>query len=196
MPTLIIVASLLILNVSPSHTGNISAGVPAEAARQNNEAKPSAEQPKIDPVKEADIRKLMELSGSKALATQTMDGMEKSIKPLMANSLPPGEYRDTLIDLFFAKFHARRNTQQLLDLAVPIYDKYFSDQEIKGLIEFYGTPLGQKALGVLPKLMGELQAAGRVWGDGIGRQCMIEVLAENPELAKGLSAAQTNARPQ
>jgi hypothetical protein len=114
----------------------------------------------------------------------------------MANSLPPGEYLDKLIELFFAKFHARRDAQQILDLAVPVYDKYLSDQEIRGLIEFYRTPLGQKYLGVLPKLMGELQAAGRDWGEGIGRQCMMEVLAENPELAQGLSAAQTNAKPR
>src|SRR5262245_61606994 len=64
----------------------------------------SATQSKIDPAKEADIRKLLDLVGTKALVSQTIDSMSKSIKPLLTNSLPPGQYREKLVDLFFAKF--------------------------------------------------------------------------------------------
>jgi len=86
--------------------------------------------------------------------------------------------------------------QQLLDLAVPIYDKYYSDDEIKQLIHLYETPMGQKMLKVMPKVLGELQAAGEKWGEGMGRQSMTEVLAEHPELEKALQAAQKTARTQ
>jgi hypothetical protein len=78
-----------------------------------------AAQAKIDPAKEADIRKLLELAGTKALVSQTMESMSKSIKPLLTNSLPPGDYREKLVDLFFAKFTAKADVQHLLDLAVP-----------------------------------------------------------------------------
>jgi len=157
---------------------------------------PSAAQLKVDPAKEADIRRLLDLAGTKALITQTMNAMEKSIKPVLVNSFPPGEYREKLIDLFLVKFHSKADTQHLLDLAVPIYDKYLSHDEIKGLIQFYGTPLGQKTLNVLPTLLGELQEEGRKWGEEIGRQSMLEVLSEHPELAKALQAAQKPAQPQ
>ncbi len=156
---------------------------------------PSAGQLKIDPAKEADIRLLLDLTGATALMTQTMDRMEKSIKPLMANSLPPGEYRQKLIDLFFVKFHSKVDTPHLLDLAVPIYDKYLSHEEIKGLIQFYRTPLGQKAISVLPKVSGELGEEGKKWGEGIGRQSMLEVLAEHPDLAEALAAAKKANQP-
>jgi hypothetical protein len=147
---------------------------------------------KIDPAKEADIRRLLDLVGTKALIVQTMDSMSKSIKPLLTNSLPPGEYREKLVDLFFAKFSAKADVQHMLDLAVPVYDKNFSHQEIRSLIEFYQTPLGQKAIATLPKVSAEMQEQGRKWGEDVGRQCMVDVLSEHPELANALNAAQSN----
>ena len=78
----------------------------------------------------------MELAGVSQLALQLMDGMEKNIRPLMVNAFPPGAYREQLIDLFFAKFHQKATPKQILDLAVPVYDKYYSDEDIKGLIGF------------------------------------------------------------
>jgi uncharacterized protein len=149
---------------------------------------------KIDPAKEADIRRLLDLAGTKALVVQTMDSMSKSIKPLLTNSLPPGEYREKLVDLFFAKFSAKADVEHLLDLAVPVYDKNFSHQEIRSLIEFYQTPLGQKAMATLPKVTAEMQEQGRKWGEDLGRQCMVEVLSEHPELADALNNAQSNAQ--
>jgi hypothetical protein len=121
--------------------------------------------------------------------------MEKSIKPLMTSSLPAGEYREKLIELFFAKFHSKVDLEELLNLVVPIYDKYLSDEDIKGLIEFYSTPLGQKALTVVPKVMAEAQDEGRKWGQNVGRDCMKEVLAEHPEFMKDLASAHKNTQP-
>jgi hypothetical protein len=116
--------------------------------------------------------------------------MGKSMKPILTNSLPPGDYREKVVDLFFAKFSSRLNLQKMLDLAVPIYDKNFSQQEIRGLIEFYQTPLGQKTIATLPKLSAELREEGRKLGEAIGRDSMMEVLAEHPELAEAMNAAQ------
>lgn len=80
-------------------------------------------------------------------------------------------------------------------MAVVRYDEQFSDEDIKGLISFYGTPLGQKAVSVLPKLTIELQQDGQVLGQQVGRESMIEVLAEHPELAKALQNAGQGTAP-
>ena len=162
----------------------------APAAGQTRPATALPAQSPIDPAKEADIRHLLDVTGARSLANQTMANMENSIKPMMTNALPPGEYRAKLIDLFFTKFQAKVDTQHLVDLAVPIYDKYLSDDDIKGLTQFYQTPLGQKTLTVLPKLLGECQEAGRKWGSDVGRQSMLEVLAEHPELEKAMEDQQ------
>ncbi len=155
-----------------------------------------ASRAKIDlkQTKEADIRRLLELTHAGALATQTMNSMEGNIKPLMTNSFPAGEYREKLIDLFFVKFHSKFDEQTILDLAVPVYDKYYSDDEVKDLIRLYQTPLGQKMLATMPKLMAELQAAGEKQGQELGRQSMLEVLAEHPEMEKALQDAQKTAQ--
>jgi hypothetical protein len=152
--------------------------------------------PKIDPQKEADIRHLLDTTGASNLAVQVMGNMEKNIRPLMTNALPPGEYREQLVELFFQKYHQKRDPNKIIDMAVPAYDKYFSDDEIKGLIQFYSTPVGKKALTVMPQLMGELQNAGSNYGQELGRQCMLEVLAEHPDVAKALEQAAKAEHPQ
>jgi hypothetical protein len=153
-------------------------------------AEQSNEQSRIDPAKEADIRRLLDVAGATTLIEQTMDAAVKNIKPLMTNSLPPGDYREKLVDLFFDKFRSKADKQQFIDLVVPIYDKYLSDEDVKGLIQFYSTPLGHKALSVLPRLAIESQEAGRKWGETLGRQSLLEVIAEHPDLAKAMEAAQ------
>src|SRR5437763_1129174 len=133
-------------------------------------------------------------SGERSL--KMTESMETNIKPLMTNAFPPGEYREKLIDLFFAKFQSKADMRELLNIAVPAYNKYYTHEEVLGLIEFYSTPLGKKTISVMPNLMGELQEAGRKWGEGLGRDSMIEVLSEHPELEKALEAAKKGPAPQ
>jgi len=168
------------------------AAAPPAAASQ---AAPAAAP--IDPAKAADIQRLIEVAGMKDLLTQTMGSMEANIRPNLEGSLPPGEYRARLIDLFFEKFRAKLTIQDFLDMAAAAYDKYLTDDDIKGLIQFYQTPLGQKTLTILPKLTLELQSEGMKKGEEAGRDAMNEVLTEHPDLAKALQdAAQGNAPPR
>jgi hypothetical protein len=155
----------------------------------------SATSSKIDPAKEAAIRQLINMTGGTSVVNQVMDGMQKNMKPMMANMLPPGDYRDKLIDLFFERFRSKADVRELVDMAVRMYDKYLSEEEIKGLIQFYSTPLGQKTLTVLPKLMVELQGESMKWGQDLGRESMQEVLSEHPELRKALEDASQSAKP-
>ena len=146
-----LIAMLLLLGClsTPAQT------VPPASADQQSGTTAEIAHPKIDPVKEADIRHLMEVAGTKALMTQVMGTIETSIKPVLNNLFPPGEYRERLVDLFIAKFKSEGDLQQLSDSIVPIYDKYFSDKEIKELTQFYQTPLGRKTIEVMPKVLAE-----------------------------------------
>lgn len=173
---------------TPSTADQDSNGTLAAAAAQ------SRVRVRDEEVKKSDIRHLLEITGAANLATQSMDEMEKSMRPLIAGALPPGEYRDKLVELFFEKFKSKRSPDQMLAVIIPIYDKYYSDDDIKELIRLYETPIGQKMLSVLPKLAAESQAAGRTWGEQIGRQSMLEVLAEHPELQAALQNAKKTAQ--
>jgi Spy/CpxP family protein refolding chaperone len=187
MKSAIALAGLLVvcsLNASAQNKPAASATLPSADSR--------AGAPWIDPAKEKDIRRLLEMTGAKQRMSLTIDGMEKSVRPLMERSLPPGDYRDKLIEAFFARFHSKLDLEQQLDLAVPLYDKAFSDEEIKGLIAFYETPLGRKLASTSPQLTSEMMEAGRKWGEQLGRTTMAEVLNEHPEFEQAIEDAAKN----
>jgi uncharacterized protein len=167
----------------------------ADPTKRVSPAAPSAKNSGIAPEKEKDIRRLLELVGTKALMAQAMGEMEKATRPELENSLPVGDYREKLIEAFFAKFRQKFDVQKMVDLAVPIYDKYFSLEEVRGLIRFYETPLGQKSVSVLPQLTAELMNEGRQLGEDAARQSMMEALAEHPDLEKQMEDAQKAAQP-
>ncbi len=155
---------------------------PAQAASVNSA-------PNIDPAKEKAIRNMFEVLGTTKMMQQVIAGMSSNMKPMLMSSLPPGEYREKLADLFFQKFQSKIRVEQLLDLTVPIYAKYFSKEEIEGLTRFYQTPLGQKALSVLPQTVIEMQTESMKLGEKLGREAMAEVLDEHPDLKKALEEA-------
>jgi hypothetical protein len=166
---------------TPAQTQTPTASVEVEKARKKIA--------KISPEKLADIQKLLDLVGTRKLVEQTMNESTKQMRPALVSALPPGAYRDKLIDLFIAKFKEKFDSNELLELTIPAYDKHFSHEEINGLIAFYQTPLGQKSQSVLPQLMQELQQAGASMGEQLGRSSMAEVLTEHPELAKQMETA-------
>ena len=65
-----------------------------------------------------------------------------------------------------------------------IYDKHFTDDEIKGLLQFYGSPLGQKVAGEMPKINRETQAAVRSAGGKAAREALAEVKQKNLEVGQ------------
>ena len=176
-------------DASSPATGSDSDQSVAAAARANKQSK-------IDPQKEADIRRLLQLMGAERAMTQAMANMETNIRPLLTSSFPAGEYRDRLIQLFFDKFHSKIDPQELIGLAMPVYDKYLSDADVKGLIDFYSTPLGEKVINVLPDIVAESGERGRQWGEKIGRESMIEVLQEHPEMKEALQARKKDTLPK
>jgi hypothetical protein len=163
------------------------AAPPPAAAQSTSSAQDSVAA--IDPKKEAAIRNMFEVTGMIKIMQETISNMVAQMRPVMMTSLPQGEYREKLVDLFFEKFQSKLDLKKLLELAVPIYAKYYTTEEIGQLTEFYKTPIGKKSLAVTPKTMSEMQAAGGKMGEEIGRQTMMEVLAEHPDLAKALSDA-------
>ena len=155
---------------------------------------PPAPVRKVDPATEADIRQLMDLLGTRDSVARSFSSMESNMRPLLLRALPPGAYRERLVELFFEKFQTKISPQDLLNLAVPLYGQYLTDADIKGLIQFYKTPLGRKWVSVQPKVGESLLPEAHSMGREIGRQTMIEVLEEHPDLAQELKAAEIAAR--
>lgn len=99
---------------------------------------------------------LLEVANTKEMLDQMMssisDMMEQQFKSL---KLPPeGEeaaaaFQREIID-WFSEFFV---WEQMRDLYVDIYVDVFTEDELKELIRFYQSPLGQKVLKKMPELM-------------------------------------------
>jgi uncharacterized protein len=134
----------------------------------------------IDPAKEADIRSLLELVGAKdtlqdAAGNATEQYRQKVIETSTSNDRAQAFVNNYLAD-FQKKFDANAVNEQLVE----IYDKHFSDEEIKGLLEFYGSPLGQKVAAELPKINREVQFATRTASTQAARQAWRDLRADYP----------------
>ncbi len=119
----------------------------------------------IDPTKEKDIRHLLDATGAGKIGVQVMAQMLSSFRTSMPSV--PGSFWDD--------FQKRIHPEQLVDMVVPIYDRHFTDADIKALIAFYETPAGKKFIAATPAITQESMAAGQAWGKQVA-QSVIEQL--------------------
>lgn len=112
--------------------------------------------------KRAEIRQLIVLTGA---ANVSADALRQIIAPLRSGfPQVPDEFWDT--------FTKEVRSDELIDLVVPIYDKYYTRAEIHDLTMFYQSPVGQKTIKVLPKLSADAIDAGQEWGRTVADRAM------------------------
>jgi uncharacterized protein len=114
----------------------------------------------IDPQKEKDIRTLLDLSGAAKLGMQVIDQMITQMRQIHPD-VPPD---------FWDAFKKEANAEDFTNLVVPIYAKHFSDDEVKELIKFYKSPIGQKLVREQPQMMRESMIVGQQWGFQLGQK--------------------------
>jgi uncharacterized protein len=136
----------------------------------------------IDPAKKASILKLMEVTGVTKLSQNLSSQMIEQMRPMILNSLPPGGHSEEIVDTFSKKFKERIAPDMLINLIIPIYDKYLSQEDLDGLIQFYQTPLGRKMIQVLPQISQESYKVGSQWGSQTALDVIHEMSDQYPEL--------------
>ncbi len=154
----------------------------AQAAPQQATPAQTTPQQKVDPAKEADIRRLLELTGSKKLVEQMVSISIDQFRSNLSRALPQSEHSQKIMETFLQRFQGKFNAEQLAELSIPIYDKYLSAEDIKGLIQFYESPLGQRMVKVLPQITRDSQLAGAQLGQRIAREVFQELQEQYPEL--------------
>ena len=107
-----------------------------------------------------DIKRLLEITGSGKLGVQVGQTMISSFKKSYPNV--PEE--------FWNSFLKELNSDVLINMIIPIYDKYYSESEIKELTEFYQSALWKKVIATMPQIMQESMQAGQNWGRAIGEK--------------------------
>jgi hypothetical protein len=102
----------------------------------------------------------MELTGSGDLGVQVL----KNMVPAFQQAYP------SVPQAFWDDFMKEVKPSELVDLVVPIYGKYYSEQDIDQLIAFYNSPIGKKTISALPMIMQESMNAGQTWGMELGQK--------------------------
>lgn len=74
------------------------------------------------------------------------------------------------------EYNAR--TKELLDRAARIYATHFSEPELKQLLSFYQSPLGQKVIDQEPKALDESLAMAGSWADDFSQDVINKMRAE------------------
>lgn len=107
-----------------------------------------------------DIRKLMELTGSKDIGMQVIEQMIGMFRQSYTHV--PAEFWD--------EFIAAVDPDELVNLVVPIYERHLTHEDVKVLIEFYSTPTGRKLIAAQPQIVEESMLAGQTWGTQLGEE--------------------------
>jgi len=169
-------------------------GVPQSAfSAQDNAASPQTVR-SIDPAKEADIRSLMELVGARDLVQDGASAAIEQSREKLVATVPNNDKGQAFVGTFAASYQKKFDLDQVTDQLVGIYDKHFTEDEIKGLLQFYGSPLGQKMAAEMPKIGRETQAAIRSTGAKAAKESLAEMKQQNPEI--GQSARLGNGQGQ
>jgi len=124
--------------------------------------------PAISDARKENIKRLLVLTNSSKIAVQVMRAMLKPMK-VSAPQVPAQ---------FWESFMNEVHEEDLMDQIVPIYAKYYTDDEIKGLIAFYESPLGVKVISVLPSVMQESVAVGQTWGREMAKRAIEKLKAK------------------
>ena len=157
-------------------------------------AAPPQTNPSIDPAKEADIHSLMELVGARDLVQDGANSaIEQSREKLLA-TVPNNDRGQAFVNAFASSYQKKFDVDQVANQLVVFYDKHFTDDEIKGLLQFYGSPLGQKVAAEMPKIGRETQATIRTANAKAAKDALAELKQQNPEI--GQSARLGNGQGQ
>ena len=139
-----------------------------------------------DPNKITNIRYLLKLTNGQDVQQVMMDQILTALKPMLTagagDDVRSRKVLGRLSDLMMEEF----KKIDFVDMTVGLYDKYFTNEEILGLIHFYESPVGKKATKVLPSLVQESMSRGQEQGQQAAMRALTRVSDEFPELREAL----------
>jgi len=144
----------------------------------------------LTPAKRYAIRHLMELTGASKMELSLGAFLSQQLYAIIddRDDQVPAEVYEIIVDQT-GRLVAER-LPELLDEIVPIYHRQFTHDEIRELIVFYRTDVGQKTLRALPRIIEESSTLGQQWGQILGMELVNRV--ERELSAKGINLEQPN----
>jgi hypothetical protein len=172
---MVIYVGAFLVAIQGSAPGAFEASAQSTAARQDATATFS-----IDPAKEADIRSLLELVGAHDQMQESVNYSAEQYREKLLITMTNNEKNQAFVNAVITNYEKKFNVDQVTEQLIPIYDKHYSADEIKSLLQFYGSPLGQRVSVESPKISREIQDATRATAAKAVREALQEAKEENP----------------
>jgi uncharacterized protein len=134
--------------------------------------------------KEADIHALLELVGAKDGIQDAANASIEQMREKLKESVPGNEKGQSFVSAFTTSYEKKFDAGAVTEQLAGIYDKHFSDEDIKSLLQFYGSPVGQKVAAEMPKISREILAVTRAASTKAAREALTEVKQQNPEVGQ------------
>lgn len=127
--------------------------------------------PEIAAEKRAEIEKMLKLTGTEKLMTQILGQTMETLK----------QRYPKLSQEYWQKLQPETDYHALLEQLIPVYDKYFTLDELKAANAFYESPAGQKVLSSRPALVQETMKIEQEFGRKLGQKIMDELKQDKPQ---------------
>lgn len=132
----------------------------------------------ITPQKEKDIHVLLSKMGEKSMPNEVADMMvyetirrERERNPKMSKKI------EHIISETIHK-EAKELGNILISNLVPIYDKYYTHNEIRQLIKFFSSPIGLKYSSVLKPMMTDMIPINQKWSVIMSEKTLPKIIKE------------------
>lgn len=123
--------------------------------------------------KKAAIRELLQVTGALEMGELFGNAFSQQMIQVLRQSKPDIDPKafDIVKEEADSLIHEELVIKESLHpFMFPVYHKYLTLEETRGLIDFYQTPLGQKAIAVMPQMTREGMLAGQQWGQSIAHK--------------------------
>jgi hypothetical protein len=165
-----------------------------QAAAQSSPNKQGLTQASIDPTKDADIRALLELVGARDQVQDSVRQSAEQYREKLLASVPNNDKGQTFVNTTINEYEKRYDVDHVNEQLVVLYDKHYTDDEIKSLLQFYGSPLGQKVAAESPKIFREIQETTRAEAAKAVKDALQQVKQENPGVGQNARLTNNNQR--
>src|SRR4051812_46647612 len=139
---------------------------------------PASAQVENGPSLEADITKLMEVTGAAKTGDQIIGLVLGQMMPIVRALVPsvPQRTVDITTEVVHAQLRAAMQSPDgLLSRLVPVYAAHFSHAEVRELLAFYETPVGMKVIEVMPLVIRDAAAVGQAWATALVPELQAEL---------------------
>ena len=121
------------------------------------------------PATEDSIKSLMQRTSAGDLSVQMMNQMIPALKKMIPNAP----------EKFWADVMSEVDGDSIVNMTIPVYQKYLTEEDVIAINIFYSSPAGKKLISVQPAIMQESMMIGQEWGQNIAKQVLAKYEAQS-----------------